>query len=501
MAPAGGNDDGSARGRRLFEAGIGRDGRPVEAMFAESATPIPGALLSCAGCHGRDGKGRTVAGVDPPDITWQTLAKPYALRVGTGRIRPPYDEALVVRAVTTGRDSGGSLLGSAMPRFRLTPGDAADLVAYLRELGSKPDPGVSTDALSIGVILPPRAQGSAVRDSVHVVLDDYREKLNREGGIFGRRVEFSFMESATDLDERQSAARALTIQETVLALLVGDDAGVDPDVAAVANQKGVPLVAIRADKDPSPARHVFYLSAGVVGELGALVVQAARQLDAGRARLVVVYRNDDGRDLMAALRLRIERTGWQTVDEVRLPVTGEPDDLPDETLRRIASGDAVLIMTPELRSGKIFRRLAAAGRNPLLLLPGSMAAPGWLPQDAAPQMRIFLGFGPTALTAVDIRSDPTSVRDGGIRVPVLAAQRTALAAAKLLVEGLRRAGRDVTRARLIDAIETIQRFETGYLPPLSYGPRQHIGFTGAQIVPFDPRRRQLMEPVGRIELD
>jgi hypothetical protein len=75
-----------------------------------------------------------------------------------------------------------------------------------------------------------------------------------------------------------------------------------------------------------------------------------------------------------------------------------------------------------------------------------------------------------------------------------------LAAARLLVEGLRRAGRDLTRAKLVDAIETIQRFETGYGAPVSYSRQQHVGFTGAQIMRFDPQL-QSMQPIVRIELD
>ena len=82
-----------------------------------------------------------------------------------------------------------------------------------------------------------------------------------------------------------------------------------------------------------------------------------------------------------------------------------------------------------------------------------------------------------------------------------AVQQSAVATAQLVVEGLRRAGRDVTRPKLIDALETIQRFETDDLPPLNYAPRQHIGFTGAQIVPFDVRRRRLMEPLGRLQVE
>jgi ABC-type branched-subunit amino acid transport system substrate-binding protein len=479
------DEDGAARGRRLFESGIGADGRPVAAAIADSATSIPGTLLSCAGCHGRDGKGRSTRGVDPPDITWQSLTKPYSVPVGAGRVRPPYTDALVVRAVTLGQDSGGRVLSSAMPRFRLTIEEAADLMAYLRGLGSTSDPGVGAEMLSIGILLPQQGN-AAIRDAV----SSYSEELNRSGGIFGRRVEFTFI--AATRDGPSPVTRAAAIEKSVLAV-IGSVAGTDDDVSVLASQSEVPLVAISAAGDTT-GRQVFYLGAGLAGELRALATQAARQLDASAARLTILYRDDDrGRDLVKGLSSLPERDRWRAIDEVALPPGAGSRDLPEEVFRRIDAADALLVAMPDRGIGTILSAIGTSSRNPLVLLPGSVTAPQWLPLDMSPQMNILFGFDVAGLSASAAgereRPDLTSP-----------AQHT-LAAAQLVVEGLRKAGRDVTRARLIDAIETIQRFETGHLPPLSYAPRRHIGVTGAQIVPFDPLRRRFMEPLGRVEFD
>jgi hypothetical protein len=378
-----------------------------------------------------------------------------------------------------------------MPRFRLTIDDAADLVAYLREIGSRPDPGVSADMLSIGILLAPRGNSPAVSDAVGAALGAYGEQLNSNGGIFGRRIKFTLIEAATDPDGSPPAARAAAIEQAVLAA-VGAVAGTEHDIAVLARQSEMPLITLHADIAAGTGRQVFHLGAGVGGELRALAAQAARQLDASHAQLTILYRHDDhGRDPVGWLWPVIERDGWQSVDEVRLPADGEPNDLPEELFRRIGSADALLVATPYSGIGTLLSALGKVGRNPLVLLPGSTTAPQWLPPDLSPHARILLGFELAGLHA-----SPTGER--GLPQLTQPVQHT-LAAAQLVVEGLRRAGRDVTRAKLVDAIETIQRFETGYLPPLSYAPRQHIGFTGAQIVPFDPLRRQLIEPLGRIE--
>src|SRR6516164_6877679 len=50
------------------------------------------------------------------------------------KYRPPYNERLVIRAVTMGIDSGGNRLNAAMPKYQLTREQADDLVAYLKRL-------------------------------------------------------------------------------------------------------------------------------------------------------------------------------------------------------------------------------------------------------------------------------------------------------------------------------------------------------------------------------
>ena len=46
---------------------------------------------------------------------------------------------------------------------------------------------------------------------------------------------------------------------------------------------------------------------------------------------------------------------------------------------------------------------------------------------------------------------------------------------KILVEGLRRSGRDITRARFIDAIESLERYFVGIGARVSFGPQDHQG--------------------------
>ena len=49
------------------------------------------------------------------------------------------------------------------------------------------------------------------------------------------------------------------------------------------------------------------------------------------------------------------------------------------------------------------------------------------------------------------------------------------AGAHVLVEGLRRAGKNPTRERLIKGLETLKNWESGVFPPITYNRNDHAG--------------------------
>jgi ABC-type branched-subunit amino acid transport system substrate-binding protein len=70
-----------------------------------------------------------------------------------------------------------------------------------------------------------------------------------------------------------------------------------------------------------------------------------------------------------------------------------------------------------------------------------------------------------------------------------AARFSAFAAAKILVEGLKLAGKDLSREGLMTALEGLYEFDTGLTPKISFGPNRRIGALGAYIVTIDPEKK------------
>ena len=125
-----------------------------------------------------------------------------------------------------------------------------------------------------------------------------------------------------------------------------------------------------------------------------------------------------------------------------------------------------------------------SGRQPTLLLPSALA--GDLLANGAP-VPTFIAFatGPPDITPEAAAEFSVLTQREDLPSLDRSAQRQALASARILIEALQRAGRDVTRERLIDVLETLQSYRTGLGPPVTFSPSRHIGTDGAWIVPLD----------------
>ena len=87
----------------------------------------------------------------------------------------------------------------------------------------------------------------------------------------------------------------------------------------------------------------------------------------------------------------------------------------------------------------------------------------------------------------------TLARDYHLPPTDVAAQLAALGAAKVLIQGLKVAGRGLDRTTLVTAIETLSDFETGLTPRLRFSRSARVGAAGAYIATVDLERKRLRQ--------
>src|SRR5829696_4807458 len=140
------------RGKALYLRGESASGKEIKAILRDF--DVPASTLSCAGCHGLRGEGKTEGGVTAGNLTWTNLLKPYGHTHSSGRKHGAFDEKLFARSVVHGVDPAGNELAVAMPRYQMASEDIADLIAYLKRIEADRDPGLTETSIKVGTIVP-----------------------------------------------------------------------------------------------------------------------------------------------------------------------------------------------------------------------------------------------------------------------------------------------------------------------------------------------------------
>jgi hypothetical protein len=270
-ALAGGLSPAEHRGREIFRQGTSGGGHRVSVTLHGEPAPV---TFGCAGCHGRDGRGRIEGGIRPPDIRWETLVGPAA--GGARYPRPAYDRGTLVRAITMGIDPSGRPLDAVMPRYQLFREDADDLLAFLARLGGLSDPGLTPDDFHLGVFLPPGPGRGAARRAI----EEWEASLRARGGIYGRRPAVLYLEDGpAGLEGLAEEAEPLAV--------VGDpgEASIDRTLAWVRAREVPWLRTAPTGAERSPE--------ALLNEVRALERALARAgRDVSRERLAEVLRKD-----------------------------------------------------------------------------------------------------------------------------------------------------------------------------------------------------------------
>lgn len=499
---AGDTTSAAGRGKRIYSRSIGSSAQEIVAFMGDAE--VPASVLPCASCHGPDGEGRPEGGVTPPGITWESLTKPYGVTRGSGRRRPPYTAATLARAIGEGVDPAGQKLLAAMPRYRMTREDMDDLVAFLKVLGKDSDPGITDTTITLGTFVAPSGRLAGIGEETRAVLATLFDGINGQGGIFNRKVVLRALRPPHP-GEATDAGRRLE-QEGVFALVGGVMDEPDRSAVELAEGREIPWVGpIVADPEAwSPAsRFVFYLFPGTREQALALVSFAARDLPQADRRAAVLHPDTAAaRSIAEPLAERCRSSGWGSVARI-----GYPPGLPEFARLAREGKDEQITAVFFLGSGGALKELLGAaaeqGWTPRMFVLGSLAGREVLAIPAAFDRRVFLAFPTTPPSP-----DPAEGRDSlslldrrTLSPPHGALQLWAYTAGKILVEGLRLAGRRLTRERLVDALEGLYEYDAGLTPRVTYGPNRRIGLQGATIVAIDSRRQTLVRVSDWIALE
>jgi ABC-type branched-subunit amino acid transport system substrate-binding protein len=488
------------RGKQIYLEGTRPGGGKIMAYVGKERIQLPGSAATCGSCHGPDGRGRPEAGRIPSDITWDHLMKPYGHSHPLGRKHPAFTEASLKRSILNGVDPGVNPLDPSMPTYAMSVEDINDLIAYMKRIQTDFDPGLEEKRIRIGTMMPGGGQTAKIGQGMVEVMAAYFEDINAQGGIYNRKLKLiASPYEATRQSDLASAARLMDA-ENVFAMVGALIVGVDREMVKLAEEKKVPLIGPFTffPADPHALNEfTFYLFSGLNEQVRALVDFAAGELKLENPRIAVLGRGDDHqKDLQTAITEQSQVHGWTAVAGFSILPDGFDADGASLALKE-RGVDCLFYLS----SGGLKTLLQAADSvnwRPHVFLPGALIEKEILEVPAGFQKKIYLSYPtlPSDQTPAGISEFQGLLKRHGLSVKHLTSQISALVAAKILVEGLKRTGKDLSREKFMRSLENLWEFQTGLTPGISYGPNRRIGALGSHIVTIDLETKNFA-PLGQ----
>jgi ABC-type branched-subunit amino acid transport system substrate-binding protein len=488
------------RGKAFYLRGESSSGQDITAMMGE--IEVPATTLTCAGCHGARGEGKTEGGVTAGNVTWSELTKPYGHAHETGRKHSAFSETSFVRTVTAGVDPAGNKLSVAMPTYQMPLQDMSDLLAYLKRIETDFDPGVSETSIVIGTLLPDRNALTGLAESMENVLQAYFAEVNSRGGIYNRKIELRLMHG--DTTSTLTNMKHLIDDEEVFAIVSGLTAGAEESVAALSQEKEVPFIgpsALLPQRGLPLNRYVFYLLPGLKEQARTLVNFAARKADPKKSRVAIISPDAEfSRQIAKSIEDQGKKLGWGTLTRIYYPREGFNAAQYVTELKQQGI-DTVFHLGSGAETGTLFKDAEAAGWSPSVYLLGTLV--GRNITELVPvkmKDKVFLAF-PTIPPDISSAEYSALLEKNKLTSTHAAAQASAIAAAMILVHGLELSGKDLSRERLVTTLEGLYEFDTGLMPRITFGPNRRIGVLGAYIVTIDPEKKLFPASAEWISVD
>ena len=488
-----------SRGKEIYLLGSSKSGKDILAYIGDSSLEVPATSMACANCHGMAGQGKSEGGIDPSNITWEALTKPYGITHSSGRKHPAYTPRGLELAITRGVDPAGNKLQNAMPRYQMSKEDLADLVVYLKRLGTDVDPGISENQVTIGTTLPASGPLAEMGQAVKDVVNAYFAEVNLQGGIYNRRLELKVSDTGTENIEH------LINDEKVFAMTSAFLAGGERELIPLFAQLEVPLVGPMT-LNPQPGsplnRQIFYLLSGNGGQARALISFLKKRGDFKDGPLAVMYhRGELNASIVDGIKQQGEKESLKTT--VYEYEAGNLDAAEYVKEMRRNEPAAVFFIGSLAETLAFMTEAAKVNWFPRILLQSGGAGGALFDAPAGFDGKIFVTVptSPEDQSADALKEFRALAEKYKLSQKHLAAQVTAYSSAKVLVEALKRVGKDLSREKLIQTLEGFYEFPTGLTPVLTFGPNRRIGAMGAYVLLVDLKEKKLKPVSGWVGIE
>jgi branched-chain amino acid transport system substrate-binding protein len=328
------------------------------------------------------------------------------------------------------------------------------------------EPGVTADTIVLGQstsLTGPLAELGIATTTAERAYFDY---INAQGGVHGRKIKLISVDDAYNPEKTLANTKTLIEKDNVFALfnVLGT-----PNCIAVLpliEKHGIPHIApysgAQAVRKPHN-RLVFHVRASYHDEVETIVEHLGIR---GITEVAVVYQNNSfGKDGYDGAKIALEKRKLKIHAEATIENNSSDVDKAAATLAATKPGAIIMITSgvPSAKFIKAYNKLSVGMQFFGLSVLGTQTTVTALGKDGVGVVVAQVTPFPFSVTSGIIREYQMVMKKMGVK-DLSFISMEGFINAKVAVEGLRRAGRDLTRERLVSAMESIGRWDMdGYL--------------------------------------
>jgi len=351
-------------------------------------------------------------------------------------------------------------------------------------------PGVTDTELVVGLTTPLSGPAAAWGNTA-VAMEAWARYVNEQGGIHGRKIKVDLKDDG--YNPGRAVANLTEMQDKVFmnvgllgsAVLQASKDKIAEFKIPTVNPYGNP--AIWAKQPREKLRYVFVNYTDYVDEGDFLVNFAVTKL--GAKKVAVFHQNDEyGKGGVEGVNRGLKGLGGKAALAATVSYEITDRELGTHALKLKDSAGDVVILYPTITHGaNIVKEMAKAGYRPKLVASFPLG-------DYLIMYRLlgdlWEGAHFTALSGAALAADPPAKKVletlTKYEPKLVGKENTALSGAVAMIialEGLNKAGRNLTRESYVEAMESIKGFTAmGLTPPITFGPNRRHGLNAVRLL-------------------
>lgn len=341
------------------------------------------------------------------------------------------------------------------------------------------EPGVTNDKITLGSFLPLQSGLAAGATQMKEGCDAYFKYINESGGVNGRKIEWIVENDSYNPQQTAAVVKKLVDRDGVFAIVSTLGTVTSVAVLPFLAQRGVPIVnpagghmLLNKPKD----KNVFGILP-LSSEIGESMADfAVTKLDA--KRVAIFFQNDQfGKDQRDGAVEALKKHNLQPVAEASY-VPSDVDVSAQVVAIRQANPEAVILGIIPKHGALFLKEAQRLGWKPKIIGHNTMADPVVLDLAGAEALEsVYVNL----MTAVDTLDKPAVKKANEILAKYYPQTKPGyypylgMAGGIILVEAMKRVGKDLTREKLINSLEALGHFEPGVVPPIDWNSTYHGG--------------------------